>query len=245
MATDGPDGPGGEGPDAGDDPASAPVSPSALLSPPTDGTRGAAKRGPSRSLVVGLVAAGLAIGVTVAVVALSASSHGNPLSPGTGTATITWTSAKGNDNPPQPFGGTIDGLPVSGVSTVERPTASTLASGAPGPTTPRIHLFELKGTFDGKSFALGLYIQYHSSPSAAQALTFPDIQVLGTYGNEPVRATLTPPASDLSDPESIDASTPVLFNGTIGGAKVSGRIPFTVSHQGASHSVTATFTVAH
>jgi len=107
-------------------------------------------------------------------------------------------------------------------------------------STPRIHLFELKGTFDGKAFALGVYFQYRSSPSASPTPVPPDVQVLGTYGNEPVRATLVQPASDLTNP---NAATAVLFNGTIGAVKVSGRIT-EPDHNGAKSSVTTTFAVA-
>jgi hypothetical protein len=105
-----------------------------------------------------------------------------------------------------------------------------------------IHVFEIKGTFDGKTFALGVYFRYQGSPLSTTPPPFPTVEVLGSYGHETVRDNLTPPAANLANPESINASTPILFNGTIGNLKVSGRIPPPVKN-GADNSASATFTV--
>jgi hypothetical protein len=181
------------------------------------------------------------VGVVVLVLVLTSGSR-DPFATGPGTATITWTSVGGTNNPPQPFGGNIDGLPISGVTTVN-PSAFTAPPGfTPGkPFT--IHLFDIRGSFDGKGFVLGLYVRYNGLLITSQT-TFPKVQVLGTYGSERVRATLTPPAADLSHPESLPPSTPILFSGTIGKLKASGRVMQPTIKNGKNNTVKATFTVS-
>ncbi|MGH9079569.1 MAG: hypothetical protein ACRDYE_05750, partial [Acidimicrobiales bacterium] len=187
----------------------------------------------------------------VLIVALATSSNANPFAPGTGTATITWTSVSGNNspnqpysNPPQPFGGNIDGIPLSGVASIDA-SALSQAVLSPYPGTPlTLHLFNIRGTFDGKRFALGLYVHYLGSPLAQQP-TFPKIGVLGTYGQDQVRANLTPPAADLAHPNAtLPPSTPILFNGTIGKLRVSGRAMQPTMKNGRNNTVKASFTVS-
>ncbi len=172
----------------------------------------------------------------------------DPFSPGAGSATITWTSVAGS-NAPQPFGGTINGVPVSGVTTMD-PSAFEGAVTGPGAnpggnSLSRVHILDIKGTFDGEHFALGLSLQYRGSLlSPTQPPAFLQIEVLGAYGNRPVRASLVPPASSLSDPGSVNASTPILFHGTIGTLKVSGKL-MKPTKVGAENSATATFAVSN
>jgi hypothetical protein len=201
--------------------------------------------GRSRWLYVGIGAALLVVAAVVVIVLATSSSSG-PFSPGVGSATITWTSAAtGNDeSPPQPFGGTINGVPVSGVNTTDLSGIEGLVQGAAAKKPLKIHLFEIKGTFDGKAFALGVFVEYpHGFSLGATESTFPKIDVVGTYGNEKVQASLMPPASDLSNPEALNSSTPMLFKGTIGDLEISGQVQEPTKH-GSHNTAKATFTIS-
>lgn len=202
--------------------------------------------GRSRWLYVGVGAALLVVAAAVVIVLATTGSSG-PFSPGAGNATITWTSAAASgsdDSPPQPFGGTINGVSVSGVNTTDLSGLEGLVRGASAKSPLKIHLFEIKGMFDGKAFALGVVVQYpHGFSLSETESTFPKIDVAGTYGNEKVQASLTPPASDLSNPEAVNSSTPILFNGTIGGLKISGQAQEPTKH-GTHNTAKATFTIS-
>jgi hypothetical protein len=132
---------------------------------------------------------------------------------------------------------------ISGVASVD---SSALSAAALNPTPGKpltLHFFNIRGTFDGKRFQLGLYVHYVGSPLAQQP-TFPKIEILGTYGSEQVHATLAPPAADLAHPNAtLPPSTPILFNGTIGKLKVSGTVMQPTMKNGRNNTVKATFTV--
>ncbi len=85
--------------------------------------------------------------------------------------------------------------------------------------------------FDGKAFAFGVFFKYpHGFSLSVTSSSTPKVDVAGTYGNEKVQATLAAPASDLSNPEAINSSTPMLINGTIGDLKVSGQVQEPTKH---------------
>ena len=165
-------------------------------------------------------------------VVLVLSGTDDPLAPGTGHATIRWTSVSGNGEPPQPFGGTIDGLPVSGLAVVD-----SWASGAPwwrrATASSFVHIFEYTGTFDGEQFRLGLSFQLSFPAGPSRPPTTQVARVQGTYGHRAVNVVLVAP---VSAPKSVS------FHGTIGEVRVSGT--FTrPTRNGATNTATATFTV--
>jgi hypothetical protein len=154
---------------------------------------------------------------------------GTPSFPGgPGTATITWHSVKSSDDatatPPQPFAGTIAGVPVRGTSL--------------GPSTPnsgslripaRLTLATWKGTFEGQPFSLDLSTETASLRNI-KTLT---IDADGTFDAQKVRFIVGP------DP---DNSNTVKFHGTVGRHKVTGSVRPSAAH-GTNGKATATFTV--
>ena len=99
--------------------------------------------------------------------------------------------------------------------------------------------------FDGKAFALGVFFKYpHGFTFSVTKGSTPKVDVAGTYGNEKVQANLTPPASDLSNPEAINSSTTMLINGTVGDLKVSGQVQEQTKH-GSQNTAKATFTISN
>jgi hypothetical protein len=202
--------------------------------------------GRSRWLYVGIGAALLVVAAVFVIVAATSGSS-NPFSPGAGSATITWTSAAvtGNDeSPPQPFGGTINGVSVSGVNTTDLSSLEGLGLGVSAKKPLTIHLFEFKGMFDGKAFALGVFVEYpHGFSLSTAGSSTPKINLAGTYGNEKVQASLTTPGSGLSNPEAVNSSAPLLFRGTIGDLKISGQVQDPTRH-GTRNTAKATFTIS-
>ncbi len=133
---------------------------------------------------------------------------------------------------------------MSGVTTTDLSGIAGLVQSAAAKKPLKIHLFEIKGTFDGKAFAFGVFVEYpHGFSLGETESTFPKISVAGTYGNEKVQGNLTAPASDLTNPEAINSSTPMLFNGTIGDLKISGQAHEPTKH-GSQNTAKATFTIS-
>ena len=240
---------GEQAPSGGDEeaasaPSTAAGSPPSTTVPPSEGEGPPPiHEGPGRrTLVVGLVAAGiLVIGAIVLVLVLATSGPPDPLSAGSGSATITWTSGSGSVYtyppantypPPQPFGGTIDGVPVSGVATMD---ISAIRGSLFAPSSPpaSIHIFEYTGTFDGEHFRLGLSFLLPGAVSPHQRLGTQLARVQGTFGHRPVNVELVAPVS---------APASVSFHGTIGDVKVSGTFS-RPSRKGANNTATASFTV--
>jgi hypothetical protein len=105
------------------------------------------------------------------------------------------------------------------------------------------HLFEFKGMLDGKAFALGVFLQYpHGFSLSVTGSTVPKVDVVGTYSNEKVQASLTTPGSGLSNAGAVNASAPLLFKGTIGDLNVSGQVQDPTKH-GTQNMAGATFTI--
>jgi hypothetical protein len=188
----------------------------------------AGSKGGHRSLIIGIVGAAVVV-VLVILGVFVFFKVSAAISAGSGTATITWTPAQGDDNsetgPPQPFTGTIGGHSVSGVSTFVLPANPT------GPDPLRnVQIFHYKGSFDGKSFNLGGQIGGKTINTAVLLIT-------GTYDGQAVHAVLSPPSSpNLSNP-------PIPFHGTIGKWKVKGIISLPTG-SGQKQTATATYTVS-
>jgi hypothetical protein len=187
----------------------------------------------SRALILGITAAVVVVAVVIIVVVVGMSGATDPLSPGSASATITWTSAAGNDNPPQPFTGTIDGLSVSGVATIGTLSGSAITDPTSLHAQP-VRLFEYRGTFDGKAFDLGVYVLFPESGALAVG-TVPAFTIRGTYDSNKVAAKLfvSRQATSLSS---------VPFRGTIGDRSVSGTLRMQ-SGSGKVHRATATYTL--
>jgi hypothetical protein len=140
-------------------------------------------------------------------------------------------------NPPQPFSGTIEGIPISGVATTPLTTIST-----PGQAkSSTIKLFRWKGTLGGKPYDVGLYAEYHRSTGTSEPEgSFPGVTVSGTWGTEAVNGRIaTPSAAEIKS-----GTGPVHFDGTIGGLKVSGTITRPTGND-TGQSGSATFTVSN
>lgn len=207
----------------------------AATSPPPNEVKAAH----SRRWVIGVIAAVVAIiGVVVAIILLSSTSAG--ISMGSGTATITWTPVTGANpdtvgNPPQPFTGTIDGISLAGIATT--PLTSTKAKSL-GSAQLSENIFRWKGTFGGKPFNVGIYVNYQPATATTNPASS-SLTVSGKWGNERVIGKVaTPSAAELKR-----GNAPLHFTGTVGDLKVSGMVPPPLGGSG-NPSSTATFTVS-
>ena len=185
--------------------------------------------------MIGLVVAGV-VAVVVVVALVAGKSVVAAIETGSGTATVTWTpahpSGASTSFTPQSFSGSINGNSLTGVAT--SPVASSSASSdpfSPG-STAKAELFRYRGTYDGKPYTIGIFLQgplTGSNPSV-------QFTVSGTYGDQPVHGVVGPaPANSTS------ATVP--FHGTIGGWKVTGTLggPTGTAQQ---QTATAHFTVS-
>jgi hypothetical protein len=192
-----------------------------------------------------IVAAMVAVAIIVAGVLIVLTRMSAAISTGTGTATISWTSATPSGSsatsgvsfadPPQPFSGDINGTSVSGVSTT---LTKNLGSALQGRTVKgsTVQIFQYKGQFGGKPFDIGLFIHLPVSLSSPGGPP-PDenVVVKGTYNGEAVNGTIKPPTPGSQ-------STAADFQGTIGTYKVTGTITSPAGGTG-KQTATATFTV--
>ena len=144
---------------------------------------------------------------------------------GTGTATFTWQSivTSGNDfkSAPEPFTGTMAGIPVSGKALSPVLPAAGLTS-----LPPRLTMAMWTGRFQGHTFS--------ENTAALRNLTTVTFDVDGTLGSQNVRVIVGP---RRRNPNSI------AFHGTIGDHQATGPVTATPA-QGASSKATATFTVS-
>ena len=174
------------------------------------------KKRASRRLVIGVVLAVVIIGAGVGL-AFGLSGAPTTISTGTGTATITWTPVPTNsetfNTTPQPFQGTIEGIMASGVAT------TPLADDSPPTTTPsgafptKLEAAQWKGTFGGKPFKLGLYVDYSSNKSITNpSPAFPTVTIAGRWGSEPVKGKVATP----TPAEIKSGNGPLHFTGTVG-----------------------------
>jgi hypothetical protein len=177
-----------------------------------------------------LVAAVVVVAGVAAALTVTHRTAGFPT--GTGSATITWQRVAGSSPAPQPYRGTIAGIPLSGTAV----TATAHVSGGTGggvvlPST--IALARWTGRFDGRSF--NLIVSTRVPAGGLSALATPSgfvVTVAGTYGGDPVRGTMRP----------IGSSSSARFDATIGPDHVTGIIT-APTQSGSTGSVKATFTV--
>ena len=149
---------------------------------------------------------------------------------GTGTATITWRPvASGNDlqRPPQPFAGTIAGIPVTGKALAPVVPAGGLAS-----LPPRLTLAHWTGRFQGHAFSLTVSA---STSVLAQPLTA-TFDADGRLGSQNVHVVVGPVSQ--TNPNAIQ------FQGTVGSHHVTGTVALPTDHGQATRTATATFAVA-
>jgi hypothetical protein len=232
--TNGGQGSGGDGEEGAQVLVEAPASTSGGLDGDVDG-RSATNRPTRRMVIVGAIVVVAAL-VVVALVLLI-SNVSNALSTGTGTATITWTPAKGTQpiigNVPQPFGGSIKGTPVSGINKTTVNFKDYGSAFTSSKSTVVFQVFRLTGSLDGTAFNLGLDYRIHP-----KALANSQILVKGTYGSLAVTGTIAPPSAA----QSLEGSPPLHFRGTVGDFKVSGII-YSPKGDANRQTARATFTV--
>jgi hypothetical protein len=172
------------------------------------------------------------IGGLAALTSVAMASCGTPSFPsGPGTATITWRSLPNNGattkSPPQPYSGTVAGIPVNG-----KALAPSLPPVTPGsvPSIPtHLQLAQWTGTFEGHTFNLKVVANLASLKNVS-AFT---VDVDGTFGSQAVRF--------VAGPAPANANT-ITFHGTVGHHHVTGSLRPGASHE--THGkATATFTV--
>ena len=166
-------------------------------------------------------------GGLVALSALALAGCGTPAFPtGSGTATFTWHSVgSALTNAPQPYAGTIAGIPVQGRALPPPP----IKPGGTGKIPARLEVARWTGTFDGHSFALTVTL-----PTAEFSVT-PTVDVDGTFGSQRVRFIVGPARA---------SATTVPFHGTVGPHRVTGSVRPS-QRRDDQNRATATFTVAN
>jgi hypothetical protein len=171
------------------------------------------------------------VGVLVALTSIALAGCGTPSFPaGPGTATLTWHSVEqtqgATPGAPQPYSGTVAGIPVSG-----RSTPDFVPGPGGGVSFPeRLTLARWTGSFLGHAFALTVtFLLAKASPSLGSFT----VNVAGTWGSRPVRFTAEP---------GKDNSSSIHFQGTVGQHHVTGSVG-PPRKAGASNEATATFTV--
>jgi hypothetical protein len=168
------------------------------------------------------------IGGLAALTSVAMASCGSPSFPTDhGTATITWRSLPNNGatkSPPQPYSGTVAGIPVSGRALPPPPIKPGSVTSIP----THLPLAQWTGTFEGHAFSVKVVANF----SSANLSSF-TVDADGTFGSQAVRIIAGPaPAS----------SNTISFHGTIGHHHVTGSVRPGVSH-GTHGKATATFTV--
>jgi hypothetical protein len=175
-------------------------------------------------IVVILVVVALVIGaLTVALLV----EDGSAIHDGPGTATLTWTpvvqdySTSPFGTAPQPFSADIEGHPVSGTATIMVPGGGDGTGGSVGGRLPdgTVPAFRYRGTFAGTRFDLTVPFRVPTAADPAAAATGIRITVTGTYGDSPVRATVS-----AASPDGPAPTGSARFVGTIGRRKVTGTI---------------------
>jgi hypothetical protein len=190
-----------------------------------------ARRRPRRGLLIGAAVVVVVAGLG-AVTAVALSGRQATFPTGSGTATITWQTVRASGSAtssPQPFSGTIAGVPISGVSTT--PTPRSFAQPGSNPTIPsQLTLARWTGTFASKTFSVAVSADLSK---LASGLTGPGftVKVDGTYGTEPVHAT----ASFSATPDELT------FAGTVGHHHITGSVHPT--ENGAANTAAASFVV--
>lgn len=168
------------------------------------------------------------IGGLAALTSVAMASCGSPSFPtGQGTATITWRSVPNNGAtkaPPQPYSGTVAGIPVSGRALPPPPIKPGSLTSVP----THLPLAQWTGTFEGHTFRLNVVANFTSANLSSFT-----VDADGTFGSQLVRF--------VAGPASASANT-ITFHGTVGHHHVTGSVRPGTSH--ATHGeATARFTV--
>jgi hypothetical protein len=159
--------------------------------------------------------------VVVVVVVLLKS---NGLTPGSGTATITWKVPGGGVYPPpKAFSGTVEGLTLSGTATGASPNNAGTATTEPGAhqTVPSgAYLGHWQGTLGGTPFNLTVTESLGVPPPGSVHNKYVGgfsvvIHVTGTYGTDAVNATATPNPFHAGS---------IPFSGTAGNLAIKGTV---------------------
>jgi hypothetical protein len=170
------------------------------------------------------------------------SSTRSTIATGPGTAIVTWkpiSDTTGLGNPPQPFKGTIEGIPMSGLST--SPFLSSASSSSSDTLPSTIELYQWKGQLGDQPFDIGFFATFKPSTSTSSTgIGFPSVTIKGTWGSRLVNGRIADPtAAQLKSGKG-----PVHFYGTIGKFKVSGAIKYpSGTGNGKMRTGTATFNV--
>jgi hypothetical protein len=172
------------------------------------------------------------IGGLAALTSVALAGCGTPSFPsGHGTATITWHSIPNNGattkSPPQPYSGTVAGIPVNGKALA--PPLPPITPGSAPSIPTHLQLAQWTGTFEGHTFSLKVVADF-ASASNPSSITF---DVDGSFGSQKVSFIVGPA------PATANAIT---FHGTVGHHHVTGSVRPGVSH-GSNGKATATFTV--
>jgi hypothetical protein len=193
-------------------------------------TEGARSKGPW------VVGAAVLIALAVVAVVVALGSHSASTTLGTGAATATVHVVVPRSGQPS-FSGTVDGLALTGNVTNG---SSASANEDSGTLSLGGVLFNYQGSLGGNPYILHVSIGTTStglSPGGNFAF-----HVTGTFGSEPVNATVEFNLSSSSPSSSARVSQAVTFNGTIGSQPVLGSATATQDSDGAVE-VTAKLTV--
>ncbi|HEY5024518.1 MAG TPA: hypothetical protein VII76_06050 [Acidimicrobiales bacterium] len=177
---------------------------------------------------------GSCLGGLVGLSSMALAACGAPGFPtGTGTATFTWHSVQTNNvdannptqSPPQPFAGTVAGIPVRGTA-----LGPVVPAGGLSALPARLTVARWTGRFQGHAFSLSV----SEDTSALRDLQSATIDVDGTLGSQKVHFVVGPAGSTISNT--------IKFRGTVGAHHVTGSVRLFNAH-GASNKASATFTV--
>ena len=176
--------------------------------------------------------AGRVAGSVLAVVACGAgaSSCASGGLPTGGAFTLSWRSTVTPRTAPIPFSGTIAGIAVRGSAANPVSLIEPFVNG--GTLPPSLTIARWSGSFGSTSFMVS--VSEEGGPVAGSLSQFSYV-VTGTYGTQPVRATVDVGAS---------SSSTLRLAGTIGAHHVRGTITIPNAHGTRRGSATGTFTLS-
>jgi hypothetical protein len=172
---------------------------------------------------------GIVLGSIIAFSIPGCSSSPAGFPSGSGSATITWhrvATTSSLQSPPQPFSGTIAGIPVGGTSVTPVPKTNQ-SDGSNIPS--HLILARWTGTFQGTHFQLTVSVGDLSITNLS-SLRF---DISGNFGSQSVHGTGRASSSHQSQ---------LTFQGTVGHHHVVGSVKEPVEQSGSGTAI-ATFTV--
>jgi hypothetical protein len=146
-------------------------------------------------------------------VVASCGSRGHGL-PASGTFTLAWQSTLAATTPSLAYSGSIAGIPVSGSAVNPALLLKPYLSTGTGQLPRSLPIARWTGTFESTSFSVSVSVAGLNATSLST--THITYSASGTYGSQPIRATV-----------NVSATTPsstVRFSGTIGARRVQGTI---------------------